>query len=157
MKGSPAVPGLPMEGTLNNYMVVDGRSRDSGQSIESRAITRDYFRTMGITLFGGRALTDADTGSSMPVAVINESLAKRFWPTDSPIGAQVTLDDTHLQIVGIVGNIKEKGLDSREFPTIYRPIAQIEDSMTVATNGWFPTSWLIRTAGRSSSTKHCEA
>ena len=142
-----AVPGLPMERGLNNYVYPAGTDSHDGRSVDARGITVDYFKAMGISVTSGRAFSEADFESSQNICVINERLARLFWTGKNPIGSLLTDGDADLQIVGVVGNIKERSLESSVIPTFYIPNSHVSDGGTVATNGWFPTSWLIRTSG----------
>ena len=85
----------------------------------------DYFRTLGIPLIAGRAVTDADRAGARPVAVVNETGARRFWPGENPIGKRVWFgtttgpfaDPAHaVEIVGVVGDVKYEGVDQPETP-----------------------------------------
>jgi putative ABC transport system permease protein len=88
-------------------------------------ISSDYFRTLGIPILSGRALTPGDRAGSPPVAVVNESGARRFWPGENPIGKRVWFgtttgpfsDAAHaVQIVGVAGDIKYEGVDQPDRP-----------------------------------------
>jgi putative ABC transport system permease protein len=94
-----------------------------------RVISPQYFRTLEIPLIKGRWLSEQDVASSPRVVVINEELARRFSPNEDPIGKQIKLgryaEENPLHtIVGIVGNIKHRGLDTEFEPEFYYPFAQ---------------------------------
>ncbi|HSR53389.1 MAG TPA: ABC transporter permease, partial [Acidobacteriota bacterium] len=97
-----------------------------------RVIGTDYFSTLGIPLLKGRAFDDTDTPESRRVVVISQSMAERHWPDSDPVGQFVELglvfagdeEGTVQQIVGVVGDIKLRGLAARERPTVYVPYAQ---------------------------------
>jgi len=120
--------------------------------IEYRAISPDYFRTLGIPLLGGRSLTEADAKDSARVAVINDSLARTLWPQGSALGRQVMVAEGPAAttpprlIVGVVADIKEIGLDQPARATVYVPQEQVADSFNQMTNYWFATSLLVKTA-----------
>ena len=86
----------------------------------------NYFATMGIPLLRGRDFSSADNPSAQPVAIINQTMAQRFWPNQSAVGKSVTLvrQKTEVQIVGIVGDIKRYGLEENVQPEIYFPYSQ---------------------------------
>jgi putative ABC transport system permease protein len=86
----------------------------------------NYFATMGIPLLRGRDFSSADNPSAPLVAIINETMAQRFWPNQSAVGKSVTLvrQKTEVEIVGIVGDIKRYGLDENVQPEIYFPYSQ---------------------------------
>ncbi|MBA2341567.1 MAG: ABC transporter permease, partial [Pyrinomonadaceae bacterium] len=140
------VPSLPMERGLNNNIVVEGRPEVAGMSVEARAVGGDYFGALGITRRRGRDFSPSDTANSQPVIILNETLARRIRGTDDPVGREVTLNGKNHQVVGIVGDVKERGFDRPVAPTVYTPASQVPDSMTVATNRWFLTSWIVKTS-----------
>jgi putative ABC transport system permease protein len=90
------------------------------------AIDPEYFHTMGIPLLRGRAFTDQDHDTTLKVAIINQSIAKRFWPGEDPIGKHLTYSREHItvQIVGMVGDVKRSSLDSDGEDQVYLPFAQ---------------------------------
>jgi predicted permease len=105
----------------------DGRG--SGQ-INVNAVSRGHFRTLNIALLLGRDFAEGDRADAEPVAIVNETLARRFWPGESPIGKRVrfvrsrTSFGPWLDVVGVVRDSKyvSVGEDPRAF--VYRPIAQ---------------------------------
>jgi putative ABC transport system permease protein len=119
---------------LSNEFVIEGRSRPSTSQYYSagyNAITPGYFRAMHIRLLAGRYFSDADRDDSMKVSIINEALARRFWPGRSPIGSRIRFiadesypDPPEIEIVGVVGNVRQVTLDSQERLEIYLPYAQ---------------------------------
>jgi len=86
----------------------------------------NYFATMGIPLLHGRDFSSADNASAPQVAIINQTMAQRFWPNQSAIGQRLTLvrQKSAVEIVGIVGDIERYGLDENVQPEIYFPYAQ---------------------------------
>ena len=93
-----------------------------------RSVTPAYFGAMGIPLVAGRALADSDTAQSPPVIVVNQTLARRFWPGGSAIGGRIAIDQIAgrvAEIVGVVGDVKPDRMDGEEWPTIYNPYAQV--------------------------------
>jgi len=102
------------------------------------AISPDYFRTMGIPLKEGREFTAADGGKGPLVAMINEAMRRQFWPQEDPVGKRVSLDSkaTWLTIVGMVGDVREFGLDRPAAPEIYFPHSE----------GAAPATLIVRTS-----------
>jgi putative ABC transport system permease protein len=86
----------------------------------------NYFRTMGIPLIKGRDVAETDNAGAPPVVIINETLARRFWPDESPIGKRLTLITSRnvLEIIGVVGDTKRFGLGTNVQPEIYFPYMQ---------------------------------
>ncbi len=94
-------------------------------------VTPEYFHTMGIPLLGGRAFTERDDRNTPGVIIINEALARRYWPNESPIGRQLKQglaflpgDAMEREIVGVVGNVRHFGLALAEEPQMYLPHRQ---------------------------------
>src|SRR6266498_33332 len=106
--------------------------------VNNNVITPDYFRTMGIPLLSGRDFNGADTGDSMSVTIIDERLAREYWPNESPIGKRITLgppEDKNpwYTIVGVVGAVKNESLNLTRRKTVYVPHAQYpRDDMSLA-------------------------
>jgi putative ABC transport system permease protein len=92
------------------------------------AITPEYFRAMGIRLVRGRVFTARDDAKSPRVAIINETLARQHFPNEDPIGKRINITngpDTWREIVGIVGDIKQYGVDKATSNQSYEPFAQV--------------------------------
>ena len=92
------------------------------------AITPDYFRAMGIRLVRGRVFTPQDDAKAPRVAIINETMARQFFPNEDPIGKRINITngpETWREIVGIVGDIKQYGVDKATSAQSYEPFAQV--------------------------------
>jgi putative ABC transport system permease protein len=98
---------------------------DSTQAIYFNT-SQNYFATMGISLLRGRDFSDADNASTPLVAIVNQTLAQRFWPNQSPIGKHLTLvsQKRSVEIVGVIGDIERYGLGENIQPEIYYPYSQ---------------------------------
>jgi putative ABC transport system permease protein len=95
-----------------------------------RDITPNYFATMGIPLIGGRVFTERDNLDRPRVVVIDETLARRFFPNQDPIGKHLQVPDAtrpEREIVGVVGGVRDTGFDQQPRPTIYFPSLQSPD------------------------------
>jgi putative ABC transport system permease protein len=94
--------------------------------IHTRTITPDYFEAMGIPLLGGRFLNSRDTLNTPIVALINQKAAQRYWPGQSPLGQRVQIGGgaPWSEVVGIVGDVKQQGLDKEINPEVYFAWAQ---------------------------------
>jgi putative ABC transport system permease protein len=118
---------LPLSGNrLNHNFVIDGRppmAPGSEPDIETRSISHDYFKTMGIPLRNGRDFTAQDRQGTTFVGVINESAVHEFFPDENPIGARLRWargsKDAWITIVGVVGDIKHYGLGLPEQSAVY--------------------------------------
>jgi putative ABC transport system permease protein len=92
------------------------------------AVTPDYFRAMGIRLIRGRVFTRQDDPKAPRVAIINETMARQHFPNEDPIGKRINITngpDTWREIVGIVGDIKQYGVDKATSAQSYEPFAQV--------------------------------
>jgi putative ABC transport system permease protein len=139
----------PLIGFNNGFsFVIEGRpsAEPDGEygPVPVRAVTVEYFQTMGIPVLDGRAFNRFDRLDQPRVLVVNETLARRYWPGESAVGKRVGFDDQGgpwLEIVGVVGDTRHFGLDQPIEPAIYMPYAQ---------KRWGWMSWLtlmIRTRG----------
>jgi predicted permease len=143
-----AVNGLPLDRGLNQGGNPADR-RDLRQTIEFRAITPGYFATMGMHLISGRDISDTDRAGADRVVVIGATAARKWWPGRSPIGESIQLGGpVRWRIVGIVPDVQMHSLVEAQGIEIYGPMAQLSDESTAVLNGWFPTTFAIRTAAR---------
>lgn len=121
---------LPLLSALNNvtsFLTIEGRQMQPGErpEIDFRRASTGYFEAMNIPLLAGRLVTEQDVTNNTHSVVINEAMAKRFWPGEDPIGkhistAAATGQQTQWQtIVGVVGNVRHLGLDTEPRPEIY--------------------------------------
>jgi len=120
-----------------------------------RSVSPHYFRALKVPILRGREFTDTDTETSARVVLINTAMAKKYWPKQEALGQVMTIgkglgpqfDDPPREIVGIVGNIHETGLDQTDQPAMYIPQGQMPAGMTQLANSVVPMGWAIRTAG----------
>jgi putative ABC transport system permease protein len=144
VRGVGAVSELPLAGLgFGSMFWIDGRPLPPAEErplAMTRGVAADYFRAMGIPLIAGRFFNDADTAASQPVAIVDQTLAKRFWPQGGAIGGRVITDANEKveEIVGVVGKVKPDKLDGDDWPTIYMPHAQKHDQTMIL---------VVRTAG----------
>ncbi|HTU34571.1 MAG TPA: ABC transporter permease [Candidatus Acidoferrum sp.] len=89
----------------------------------------DFLSTMGIPLLRGRDLSPRDDENAAKVALINDKLARKYWPHENPLGRHFKLRDVDLEVVGIVGDAKYRNLRGDIPPTVYFPYVQQMDSM----------------------------
>jgi putative ABC transport system permease protein len=110
-------------------VVIEGRepTPDTPTRAHPRAVTLNYFRTMGIRLIEGRNFAASDTAETPFVAVINETMAKRYWPGVSPVGKRFfTAGGTiKREVIGVVGDVKHWGFDRPVNPEMYFPQRQM--------------------------------
>jgi putative ABC transport system permease protein len=98
---------------------------DPGPSSFLSRVSPGYFRTLGIPIRQGREFGPQDRQGSLPVAVINEAMAQRYWPGENPIGKRLlAFGGGWLTIVGVVGNVRRLGLEDQPKPELYMPSLQ---------------------------------
>jgi putative ABC transport system permease protein len=129
---------LPLGGNLDMYGVhVEGKSLanpEEDPSADRYSVTPGYLRAMHIPLLGGREFDERDVRTSPMVALVNESMARQFWPGEDPIGKRFRMGDTKgpwKTVVGVVGDVLHKGLDAPHSIQVYLPNTQFTDSMVV--------------------------
>ncbi|HEX8137727.1 MAG TPA: ABC transporter permease [Pyrinomonadaceae bacterium] len=127
-----AVYPLPLSGDIaQNLLTVEGRpplSPGERLTTNSRIVSANYFRAMGIPLIKGRVITERDTKDAPRVVVINETLARKYFPGEEPLGKRinVTLAENNVaEIVGVVGDVKHMGLERESGPESYFSYQQI--------------------------------
>jgi len=126
---------------LTNPFHIQGKLGAPGQPAPAVAeipVGTDYFATLGIPLFRGRLFSDADRSPATHVLVINENMARRYFPDREPVGTRVQTGEYSPKgdwytIVGVVGNVKYEGLGEKDQPTMYVPYFD---------SGWCP--WFAR-------------
>jgi putative ABC transport system permease protein len=98
------------------------------KTASSQLITPDYLQALGIPLKRGRRFNDADNTSRVPVAIVNETMARQYWPDVDVVGKQLSwvtpVGIRVLTIVGVVGDLHQEGLAAPTEPTLYAPVAQ---------------------------------
>jgi predicted permease len=146
-----AIDDLPLVGGSNQPIAVGGRpvvAMSEQPEVSVRVITPGYLQAMHIPVLQGRDLNDNDTADSMSVVVISQSMAKQLWPNENPIGRHLKLTfypDKDREIVGVVGDVKQNGLDSTAgIATLYWPLTQVTGSPLGAWSP-HPLSLAVRT------------
>ncbi|HYC32514.1 MAG TPA: ADOP family duplicated permease, partial [Gemmatimonadales bacterium] len=113
-------------GTLRRGLEVEGYTRAPGEEMEFgvNTVSADYFTTMGIPLARGRAFDARDGADAVPVAIVNESFARRFWPGGDAVGRRIVVGGVRREIVGIARDAKYVSLGEEPQPHYYLPWAQ---------------------------------
>ena len=125
---------LPLSGSVGwGGINVEGYAPPPGQELQAdrRFASTDYFRALDIPLLKGRFFSEHDTSDSQWVAIIDEKFARRFWPNENPIGKHVWFDPKKpIMIVGVVGVVKQYGLDNQGKIALYLPqLVRAENAM----------------------------
>ena len=121
---------LPESSNFNRMFIeIEGRvfQPTTRPAPDQYEVTPEYFRTLAIPLMRGRLFTEEDDGGHMPVALINQTAARRLWPGDDPIGRKVRTggqSGAWRTVVGIVGDVSQYGLDSQKTMQVYLPYLQ---------------------------------
>jgi putative ABC transport system permease protein len=136
-----AQPGVQFVGSSRGYPL-DGRRafgfdflierreldpRAARPQADFRAASPEYFRALGIPLVSGRLFTDQDGLKAPSVALINQSMARRYWPNENPVGQRISADTgaTWTTIVGVVGDVHQYGLEAAPVDEMYLPFDQV--------------------------------
>jgi putative ABC transport system permease protein len=93
-------------------------------TVEYSEVTEDYFKTLGIPIVSGREFTRTDDENAPPLAIINETMAAKYWPGKNPVGQRLKVKDKWLQIVGIVKNANYHTKTETPIPFFYVPLRQ---------------------------------
>jgi putative ABC transport system permease protein len=149
-----AVSILPLSGLVANidFTIVGRPPITSAETpvAQYRMAGPGYFGTMNIPVLSGREFSGLDRPQTLPVVVINETLARRYWPNESPIGTHLKVEDGNpepreVEVVGVVGNVRQKRLDDEPTADLYVPFQQIpEPTVVYLTNNMFLT---VRASG----------
>ena len=140
MRNLPGIEAASATGTLplggggwGRSLTVEGfpvLSVGQAPSIQHTVVTPDYFRTMGIPLLAGRDFNDADAKDSLNVTIIDERLAREYWPNESPIGKRVRFgppedNEPWHTIVGVAGTVRHQRIQEDTRKSVYLPHAKI--------------------------------
>ncbi len=150
--------GLPLQGAFGMPFDVVGRPKGNSPFSGMAgyySVSWSYFDVFKIPLVRGRMFTDQDDASAPGVVIINEAMAKQYWPNGNPLrdrlqkgpGAGPAFAEPPRQIIGIVGNTRDGGPNRDAFPTMYIPLAQMPDGETALNSRVAPLWWVVRTQG----------
>lgn len=143
VKSAGIVTALPMSAPplpgQKNYPVITIRGREIKDpsdvaKAEWHLVSADYFRTMGIPLARGQGIAESDGLNTPWRVVINEALSQRYFPNEDPIGRFLKLggessEAPWMEIIGVAGNFRNEGLDTKTIPEMYVPYFQIPEAM----------------------------
>ncbi|HUI53473.1 MAG TPA: ABC transporter permease [Bryobacteraceae bacterium] len=147
---------LPLDSGLGLGFVIEGRPLTNGPAHGGAAwnyVTWRFFDVFKIPIVRGRGFTERDEAGSPPVVLINEAMARQYWKNDNPIGHRLIIgggmgpDFTQppREIVGIVGDTRDGGLNNDPFPATFVPLSQVSDPYMALNNRFMPLCWLVRT------------
>jgi len=153
--GVQAIPGVSRAAYISSVPMVwgggiwpvsingDVQERIAGHTASLRYATPGYFATMGIPLRAGRDVSEADTQQGQAVAVVSESFVRHYWPDKEPIGRHFKFALGDRMVVGVVGDVRVRGLERESEPQVYLPYKQVEDGNLVF---YAPKMMAIRTS-----------
>jgi predicted permease len=150
---------VPLENSYGLPFVIVGRPLTDGPFHGGGGwltVSPGYFEVFRIPVRKGRTFTERDTARSPAVVVINEAMARQFWPKGDPLQDRLVIgrgvmrefaDEPERQIIGVVADVRDGGLNNDPQPAMYVPQAQVPDPVTVLNAAIVPTAWVIRTQG----------
>ena len=107
----------------DNWGLPEARPGEKGQP-QLAHISPEFFKAMGVPVRSGREFTTSDNAGAPVVVVVNETAARRFWPGENPVGKTLRVGKTQITVVGLVGDIRQRGLSELPDPTIYICVLQ---------------------------------
>jgi len=146
---------LPMDHSFTaGSFEAEGRPKKATQfGVMKPGISPDYLRALGIQLQRGRSFDERDTENSESVAIVSQSVAKRVWGEEDPLGKRVTLEDDPkpkdwLTVVGVVDDVKHMNLSEKKpMPSIYQPLTQVTRPFFLS-----HMAYVVRSTGNPSAT-----
>jgi putative ABC transport system permease protein len=127
------ISALPMVWRGGIFSVTVNRQQPadpSSQRALMRFVSPDFFKTLSIPMHLGRDVAESDVLTSPLVAVVSESFARQYWPNENPLGRQFNFAFEDRTVIGVVGNVRVRGLEQSSEPQVYLPYRQVKD-------GWF--------------------
>ena len=148
---------LPLEPSFGLGFAIEGRPLDNGPAhggADWRYVSARYFDVFRIPIRRGRAFTVRDDGGAAGVMIINEAMARQYWPKEDPVGRRITIGpgmgpafaEPPREIVGVAADVRDDGLNVAPGPIMYVPAAQIKDSVMALNNRIKPMDWAVRTS-----------
>ncbi len=123
VKSVAATINLPLLNTWGMGYGVEGHENSPNQIADNANVTPNYFQTMGTPVLQGRDFSEHDTAAAPPVIIINEALARKHFPNENPLGQYLNMGRKR-EIVGVVADVKSRGLEGEVNPQVYFPYAQ---------------------------------
>ncbi|MGH9411730.1 MAG: ABC transporter permease, partial [Vicinamibacterales bacterium] len=151
---------VPLEGGYGLPFRIVGRPLDANSQGPYHGgggwttVSPGYFEVFKIPVKRGRSFNDRDTSTSTPVVIINEAMAKQYWPKSDPLNDRLVIGkgmmkefaaEPDRQIIGVVGDTRSGGLDSNPSPEMFIPQSQETDAANALNVGLSPMAWIVRT------------
>jgi predicted permease len=154
---------VPLQGGYGLPFVIAGRPLGD-QPVHGgggwATVSPGFFEVFRIPAVRGRTFTLRDISTGPPVVIINETMAREYWPDGDPIGERLIIgrtimrefaDEPERQIVGVVGDVRDAGLNNDPQTRMYVPQAQLSDAANALNLGLSPIAWVVRTQGSPAS------
>jgi putative ABC transport system permease protein len=148
---------VPLQGGYGLPFKVVGRPLEDGPFHGGggwTTVSSRFFEVFKIPVKRGRTFTDTDARASTPVVIINEAMAKQYWPNADPLSDRLVIgrgmmpafaDEPERQVIGIVADTRTQGLDAEPSPAMYIPQAQVPDGANALNVRLSPMAWVVRT------------
>ena len=148
---------VPLQGGFGLPFVISGRPLEDGPYHGGggwTTVSDGFFEVFRIPTRRGRVFTDRDNSSAPPVVVINEAMANQFWPDGDPLADRITIgrgvmqafaDEPERQIIGVVADIRDGGINNDPRPVMYVPQGQLADGANALNLEIAPMGWIVRT------------
>ena len=155
---------LPTQCCIDLPLNLVGKPPTQGQwngDEQWRPISPHYFQAFKIPVLRGRPFRESDVANSARLVIINEKMAKQYWPKEDPLGQAIVIgkglgpqfEEPPRQIIGIVGNAREAGLQRGEVGIMYIPQSQVPDGMMKLAGSVIPLGWAVRTTGNPDNSR----
>jgi predicted permease len=151
---------VPLQGGYGLPFIIAGRALPEGQPFSGQGgwttLSPGYFDVFKIPVKRGRVFDDRDRAGATPVVVINEAMAHQYWQNADPLADRIVIGrgvmrefaaETERQIIGVVGDTRDGGLNNDPQPTMYVPQAQLPDAANALNVRLTPMAWVVRTQG----------
>ena len=140
VQSAAAITQLPLSGAmLGSRFTLGPAAPDVAVDADLRGVTPAYFETMRIPIVEGRAFTPADDSRGGAVAIVDQTFARRMWPGQSAVGKRIhwmRMPDVPIELVGVVGAVRHRGLEAPARETVYRPHAEYaRNTMSIVVRG----------------------
>ena len=147
---------LPLQGGFGLPFNIVGRANGNNPNTGGAGyfpVSWSYFDVFKVPVLRGRNFTERDNGAAPGVVIINEAMARQFWPKGDPLNDRVVIGpgmgpvfaEPPRQVIGVVGNTRDGGLNQDPGPTMYIPVAQMPDKVTELNSRIAPLWWIVRT------------
>jgi predicted permease len=146
---------LPLQGGFGLPFNIVGRANGNNPNTGGAGyfpVSWSYFDVFKVPVARGRNFTEQDNGSAPGVVIINEAMAREFWPKGDPLNDRVVIGagmgpvfvEPPRQVIGVVGDTRDGGLNQDPGPTMYIPVAQMPDKVTELNSRIAPLWWIVR-------------